>query len=147
MPHLTTGCPTVMALPESASHQQGYRIGLTSRGPAWTRPNLAYRDAASRAAISSSLTRAKSSRRTTTLILAVNVSEAKHAHSGMPGAHTKELVVDLIYVTRWHQLNVILNLSPSCFVRSNERATPADMVQQRQPLLFVQDQGAQFAPT
>lgn len=146
MPHLTTGCPTVMALPESASHQQGYRIGLTSRGPAWTRPNLAYRDAASRAAISSSLTRAKSSRRTTTLILAVNVSEAKHAHSGMPGAHTKELVVDLIHVTRWHQLNVNINLSPS-FVRSNERATPADMVQQRQPLLFVQDQGARSAPT
>src|SRR3954463_11451388 len=32
--------PHRMALPESASHQQGYRIGLTSRGPAWTTPNL-----------------------------------------------------------------------------------------------------------
>src|SRR3954453_3217248 len=99
MPRLTTGCPTVMVLRESASPSTGVRIGLTSRGPASTRPNLAYRDAASRAAIISSLTRAKSSRRTTTLISVVNDSETKLAHSGMLDAHKGTCsLLDLIHV-------------------------------------------------
>src|SRR4051812_1844071 len=46
--------------------------------------------------------------------------EMELPHGGMLDAHATELVflLDLIHVTQWHQLNVIINLSPSCFVRA-----------------------------
>jgi hypothetical protein len=101
---------------------------LTSRGPAWNPTKLrCHRDAASRAAITSADAREEGSRRPTTLISVVNNSETELAHSGMLDAHTMELVpLDLIHVTRRHQHNVIIDRSPSCFVRSNERANSRD---------------------